>query len=114
MRHAVLVAAIVAMSVPLCADKHDDAQAQVAFGIQVAQKGLWKEALLRWQRAVEIDPKYAQAWNDLAIGYEQVGNFDGARKAYETALSIDNNNEYIRQNYAAFREIYDRLNHRGR
>lgn len=113
MRRALLVVAMVAMAVPLYADKHEDAKAQVAFGIRVAQKGLWKEALFRWQRAVELDPNYAQAWNDLAIGYEQVGNFDEARKAYDRALTINKDDQYIRQNYDAFREIYDRQNRRS-
>lgn len=114
MRRVLLIAAMLAIAVPLYADRRDDAKAQVKFGIDVAQKGLWKEALFRWQRATELDPTYAQAWNDLAIGYEQMGKFDDARKAYETALKIDPHDQYIQQNYDAFREIYDRQNRRVR
>ena len=62
------------------------------FGISVAQKGLWKEAALRWQKAVEIDPTYAAAWNNLGIGYEQLGRFDEARAAYEKAMELDPDN----------------------
>jgi Flp pilus assembly protein TadD len=113
MRRAVFVALVMAASVPLSADRHSDAKAEVAFGIDVAHKGLWREAILRWQKATELDKTYAEAWNDLAIGYEQMGNFPEARKAYDTALKIEPNNEYIRQNYDAFREIYDRQNRRG-
>ena len=36
-------------------------QAQVDFGINVAQRGLWREAIYRWEKAVEIDPTYAAA-----------------------------------------------------
>ena len=39
---------------------------QVEFGIAVAQRGLWREAIYRWQRATEIDPTYAHAFNNLA------------------------------------------------
>jgi Flp pilus assembly protein TadD len=113
MRRALLVAVMLAVAVPLSADRRDDAKAEVAFGIQVARKGLWKEALFRWQKATELDPNYAEAWNDLAVGYEQMGKFDDARKAYEKALGIDKSNEYIRQNYAAFFEIYDRQHARS-
>lgn len=113
-RRALLVAALLAVAVPLYADRRSDAKAEVAFGIDVAHKGLWREAILRWQKATELDPTYAQAWNDLGIGYEQMGKFDEARAAYDKALKIDPNNEYIRQNYDAFREIYDRQNRRGR
>ena len=69
-----------------------DAKAQVEFGINVAQRGLWREAIYRWEKAVEIDPTYAAAFNDLAIAYEHEGQLDKARKAYEKALELDPNN----------------------
>ena len=65
---------------------------QVAFGINVAQRGLWREAIYRWEKAVEIDPTYAAAYNDLAIAYEHEGQLDKARKAYEKALELEPNN----------------------
>lgn len=90
------------------ADARSDARAQVEFGIAVAQKGLWKEALYRWERATQIDPSYAAAYNNLAIGYEQSGDFDRARKAYERATELEPNNLQIRQNFDLFKEINDR------
>ncbi len=90
-----------------------DAKAQVEFGINVAQKGLWEEAALRWQNAVKIDPTYAEAWNDLGVAYEQQGKFEEARTAYEKAIKLAPNNTMIRENYDLFREIYDRT-HRKR
>jgi Flp pilus assembly protein TadD len=94
------------------ADRRSEAKAEVQFGILVAQKGLWKEAILRFEKAVAIDPTYASAWNNLGIGYEQSGRFDDARKAYEKALELDPKNTFIRTNYDMFREIYDRQNAR--
>ena len=93
---------------PAFADKRSDAKAQVAFGISVAQRGLWKEATYRWQKAVEIDPTYAAAWNNLAIAYEHEGRFDDARHAYDKAVALDPDNLLIRQNYDLFKEINDR------
>ena len=89
-------------------DKRREAEAQVTFGIDVAQRGLWREAIYRWERAVEIDPTYAAAYNDLAVAYEHEGQFDKARRAYEKALEIEPNNSQIRQNYELFKEINDR------
>lgn len=89
-----------------------DAQAQVQFGIDVASKGLWKEALYRWEKAVEIDPKYAAAYNNLAVAYEHEGLFEKARKAYDKALELDPKNVSIRQNYEYFKEINDRASRR--
>jgi len=98
---------------PSFADARDDARAQVEFGIKVAQKGLWREAVYRWQRAVEIDPAYAAAYNNLAIAYEHEGNLEKAREAYEKATELDPDNIMIRQNFDLFREINDRTMRRG-
>jgi Flp pilus assembly protein TadD len=110
-----LTAALVAlMSAPAYADQNrrEQAKAQVDFGIRVAQKNLWKEAVYRFERAIELDPTYGGGWNNLGIAYEQMGRFDEARKAYEKALEIEPNNTFIRNNYDLFREIYDRQNRR--
>jgi Flp pilus assembly protein TadD len=94
------------------AAQRNDAKAQVDFGIKVAQKGLWKEATQRWETATKMDPMYAAAWNNLGIGYEQLGRFDDARQAYERAMELDPGNNFIRNNYDLFREIYDRQSRR--
>jgi type IV pilus assembly protein PilF len=109
MRVAVLLASIaVAFASPVLADGRTDAKAQVEFGIKVAQRGLWREAIYRWEKATELDPTYAAAFNDLAIAYEHEGQLEKARKAYEKALQIDPNNAQVRQNYELFKEINDR------
>jgi Tfp pilus assembly protein PilF len=109
LRAGVLVVVLCAASTsPLSADARDDARAQVSFGIDVAQRGLWREAIYRWERAVELDPTYAAAHNNLAIGYEHEGDFEHARLSYERALELEPNNVQIRQNYELFREINDR------
>lgn len=106
------LALLLGVSGSVYADPRSEAKAQVEFGITVAQRGLWKEAAYRWERAVELDPAYSAAWNNLGIGYEQLGRFDDARKAYEKALDVEPNSTYIRNNYDLFREIYDRQNRR--
>ena len=92
------------------ADARSDAKAQVEFGIKVAQRGLWKEAIYRWQRAIGLDPTYAAAWNNLGVAFESEGRFDEARDAYETALDLDPDNYMIEQNYDLFLEVNDRVN----
>jgi Tfp pilus assembly protein PilF len=93
---------------PAAADARSDARSQVAFGISVAQRGLWREAIYRWEKAVELDPSYAAAFNDLAIAYEHEGLLDKARKAYEKAVELEPSNAEIRQNFELFKEINDR------
>jgi len=90
------------------ADARSDAKEQVEFGIRVAQRGLWREAIYRWERATQIDPTYAQAFNNLAVAYEHEGQLDKARAAYEKALTLEPNNALIQQNFDLFKEINDR------
>lgn len=90
------------------ADARSDAKKQVEFGIDVAQRGLWREAIYRWERAAQIDPTYAAALNNLAIAYEHEGELDKARGAYEKAIELEPNNTFIKQNYELFKEINDR------
>jgi Tfp pilus assembly protein PilF len=103
-----VVLAALGSAAPARADARSDAKSQVAFGISVAQRGLWREAIYRWEKAVELDPSYAAAFNDLAIAYEHEGQLDKARKAYEKALELDPNNAEIKQNFELFKEINDR------
>jgi type IV pilus assembly protein PilF len=110
-----IVAASVALGVsaaPSFADSRSQvrskARTEIEFGMQVAQRGLWHEAIYRWEKAVEIDPTYAAAYNDLAVAYEHEGQLEKARKAYEKALELEPNNTQIRQNYELFKEINDR------
>src|SRR6266446_9232592 len=102
---ALAVCAVVLTAAPSYADARRDAKSQVEFGINVAQRGLWREAIYRWEKAVELDPSYAAAFNDLAIAYEHEGMLDKARVAYEKAMALQPNNVQIRQNYELFKEI---------
>ncbi|MDQ3170944.1 MAG: tetratricopeptide repeat protein [Acidobacteriota bacterium] len=118
------LAAVIAvgMTAPLSAragatgadDARTTAKAQVDFGIEVAQKKLWREATYRFEKAVELDPTYPAAWNNLAIAHEQQGNFADANKAYSKAVELDPGNLLIRQNFDLFKEIYDRISRRNR
>jgi type IV pilus assembly protein PilF len=96
------------------AAQRDEAKEQVEFGIQVAQRGLWREAIYRWERATQLDPTYAAAFNNLAVAYEHEGQPDKARAAYEKAVSLDPENAMIRQNFDLFKELNDRTKKDGR
>ena len=115
MKVALIVAALVFSSaLPAFAQNaRGEAEKHVKFGINVAQYNLWREAIARFERAADIDPTYAPAWNNLAIAYEQQGDLSKARGAYERALKLDPDNQYIKQNYELFREINDRAIRQG-
>lgn len=111
---SVLTAGVLTLAVaggfarPAAAADEDRAANENSFGVEVASRGLWKEAAYRWERAVELDPMNAKAYNNLGVGYERAGEFEKAMEAYETALELLPSNEQIRQNYELFREAYER------
>ena len=105
---AVLCLCLALAPAAAAADQRGDAKKQVEFGIQVAQKGLWREAIYRWERATQLDPTYAAAFNNLAVAYEHEGQLEKARSAYEKAMEIEPDNTMIRQNFDLFKEINDR------
>ena len=115
MRRLIFFSVVTILLAPVAASAQDRGKSkeQVEFGIKVAQSNLWNEALYRWQKAVELDPTYAAAWNNLAIAFEHEGKFEEAKKAYEQALKLDPKNLMIRQNYDLFKEINDRTKRRS-
>jgi Flp pilus assembly protein TadD len=115
MRRLISFSVVVLLSAVTAAHAQDRGKSkeQVEFGIKVAQLNLWNEALYRWEKATELDPTYAAAWNNLAIAYEHDGKFDAAKKAYEKALELEPKNLMIRQNYDLFKEINDRTKRRA-
>ncbi|HJT16355.1 MAG TPA: tetratricopeptide repeat protein [Thermoanaerobaculia bacterium] len=82
--------------------------AQDDFGVKMAQMNLWREAMFRFKRAVEINPTDAMAHNNLAVAYEANGDFEEARKEYLEALKLDRSNQYIQKNYSRFVEFLSR------
>lgn len=83
-------------------------QAQENFGVQMARMNLWREALFRFERAVQINPADAMAHNNLAVAWEANGDFEKARKEYLEALKLDRTNQYIQKNYSRYVEFLSR------
>ena len=81
---------------------------QLNVGVRAARSNLWREALFRFNRAVQIEPDNAMALNNLAVAYEGTGEFEKARQAYTEALRLDKSNQYIQKNYSRFVEFYSR------
>jgi Tfp pilus assembly protein PilF len=116
LRRLTVFSVVILLTAPVAARAQNDrgkSKQQVEFGIKVAQNGLWNEALYRWEKATQLDPSYAAAWNNLAIAYEHEGKFEQAKQAYEKALALDPKNLMIRQNYDLFKEINDRTKRRS-
>ena len=93
-----------------CGSSNDLSRAttQEDFGVRMASMNLWREALFRFKRAVELDPNDAEAHSNLAVAYEANGDFDSAAKEYREAMRLDRTNQYIQKNYSRFVEFTQR------
>jgi tetratricopeptide (TPR) repeat protein len=100
--------------IPGLCEGADKASQEVKFGIEVAQQSMWREALFRFEKAVELDPQNPSALNNLAVAQEQMGDFQEARVNYERALELEPDDLYIQQNYDLFREADDKRNRKNR
>lgn len=81
-------------------------QSQMDFGVEMAQRGLWSEALFRFQQAQRLAPGDPQVLNNLAVAYEATGQYEKALTSYQQALEAAPANRDLRRNYARFVEFY--------
>ena len=58
------------------------------FGNQLLEAGRVNEAELRYRQAVDIDPQFVMAWNNLGVARSALGKLKGAKGAYERAVRI--------------------------
>ncbi|MEM9291008.1 MAG: tetratricopeptide repeat protein [Acidobacteriota bacterium] len=79
---------------------------QLDFGVDMAQRQLWSEALFRFQQASKKDPTNPRIFNNLAVAAEAVGDFEQALEYYREALRLAPSDREIRGNYARFVEFY--------
>jgi tetratricopeptide (TPR) repeat protein len=49
---------------------------------------LYSLALVKFERAVRLDPKMHQAWNYLGYSHRKLGDYDASLEAYEQALAL--------------------------
>ena len=87
-------------------------ETQRQFGVRMAKMNLWREAMFRFQREVQITPENAMAHNNLAVALEANGDFDSAAREYREALRLDRSNQYIQKNYSRFVEFTQRAKKR--
>jgi len=69
------------------------------FAIRSAKANLWNEAILKWERIIEIDPNNANAHNNLGVAYEATERFDEALAEYEKAIKLEPQNEVYQRNF---------------
>ncbi len=101
-----LLAVTAAVPAAVEAAKAPSASDQMSFGVQMARRGLWSEALFRFQAADRLEPNNPKTLNNLAVAYEAVGQFEQALEHYKKALQASPANRDLKKNYARFVEFY--------
>lgn len=68
----------------------DNVLAQLAYddGLEYINEGDIENAIIKFTKAVEIDPKFAFAWDNLGISYRKNEQYDKAIEAYLKSLEI--------------------------
>jgi protein O-mannosyl-transferase len=54
-----------------------------------ARKKDYQNAILEFKKSIEINPKYADAWHNLALSYQNIGQKDEAIKTYQKAIELN-------------------------
>jgi Flp pilus assembly protein TadD len=102
------IIAVCCLAVVLCAAKKapETSSAQMEFGVEMAKRGLWSEALFRFKQAERLSPGEPSILNNLAVAYEALGRFDKALDYYQLAIKADRTNRDLKRNYSRFIEFY--------
>jgi len=58
-------------------------------GIALALVGLYEQAVTEFNKAIELDLEYAEAYNNRGNAYWNKGNFDRAIADYDKAIELD-------------------------
>jgi Tfp pilus assembly protein PilF len=86
--------------------KPPTAEQQLKFGVDMARRGLWSEALFRFRQADRLDPDNPRIQNNLAVALEATGQFEEALELYRRALERHPSDRELRRNYTRFIEFY--------
>ena len=58
-------------------------------GVDLYHQRDYAKAIQAYQKVIEIDPRYAEAYNNLGIIYQEAGDFDRALSTYQKAIEIN-------------------------
>jgi tetratricopeptide (TPR) repeat protein len=69
--------------------RNPKARKQYTDGVEAMENEDYKKAVRHFKDAVEADPKFAFAWDNLGICQRKLGNYEEALQAYKKSLAID-------------------------
>jgi Tfp pilus assembly protein PilF len=84
----------------------EEVKGQIKYGVRAAKDDHWDEAIYRWRKALQLDPNNLMAHNNLAVAYEQLGEYELALEEYQIAYRLDSQNQNVKNNLDRFRDFY--------
>ncbi len=65
-------------------------QAKILFdqGQSYSKKKSWNLAVVAYQQAIKLEPKFPEAWNNMGYCYRRLKQYDKALDAYRQALTL--------------------------
>jgi type IV pilus assembly protein PilF len=80
----------------------DAAAANLNLGVGYLRQGRADAAIDALERAVDLDPRSADAHSALALAYDQFGEPDRAEEHYRRATQLDINNSAVQNSFGVF------------
>ncbi|MDZ7963040.1 MAG: protein kinase [Aulosira sp. DedQUE10] len=78
-------------TIPIFSQSTDNAQAYDYWGLDKAQRQDYQGAITDFNRALQMNPNYFEAWCHRGNAYLQMGKYDAALADYDRALTINPN-----------------------
>ncbi|MFP4308630.1 MAG: tetratricopeptide repeat protein [Desulfococcaceae bacterium] len=84
-------------------DKRTTANEYFEKGLEYRKAEDWKKSAAQFEKAVEADPDYAEAYSNLGYAYRKQGMFEKAVRTYNKAIELDDElaaaHEYLGEAY---------------
>ncbi len=91
------------------AELRSEANVYFKEGERLQKDDQWKNASKKYEKAVGIDKKFAEAWSNLGYTYRKQGKFKEAVKAYKKAIKLNPKlaeaHEYLGEAYAEMKKF---------
>ncbi|UCF67295.1 MAG: tetratricopeptide repeat protein [Acidobacteriota bacterium] len=83
---------------------------ELRFAADMAERGLWREAMFRWKRLLEQRPDEPRLLNNLAVAHEAIGEHEQAIALYARALELTSERNIATNHQLALQILEQRSN----
>lgn len=94
------------------ANKNDNPEHQLALAYKLLENGKYEEAIIAFNKVIDIDGKNIEAHIGLSRAYVKLEDYDEAEKVLNKALEIDNKNKDVYEELIGVYELtnkYDKI-----